>query len=45
MYLFGTDLEPFILEFNFKTKKVIYKPVPLGIRLYSLQGGVYIGSG
>ncbi len=43
VYLFGTDKEPFILEFNMSNGFVISKPVPLKMRLFSYMGGMSIG--
>lgn len=38
-YLFGTDEEPFIMEFNLSKNQVRNLPVPLSLNLYSYQSG------
>lgn len=41
-YLFGTDEEPFIMEFNVTRMQVRNLPVPLSLRLYCYQSGVQL---
>lgn len=40
VFLFGTDAEPFVLEFNISVPYAVSHPVPLAMRCYSFQGGV-----
>ena len=40
LYLFGTDNEPFILEFNITKDRAKSLPVPLSLELCCYQGGV-----
>lgn len=43
-FLFGTDVDQFILEINFLTTKIERKSVPLSLRLFQHQGIVNIKS-
>lgn len=44
-YLFGTASEPFIMQLNILQSTAQPRPVPLGLRLLSFQGGAAIGKG
>ncbi|KAL4480001.1 hypothetical protein ABPG74_020517 [Tetrahymena malaccensis] len=41
-YLFGTDIDPFILEIDFLNAKIEKKSVPLQIRLFQYQSAVAV---
>ena len=42
-YMFGTDEEPFIMEFNITKGSIRNLPVPLGLQLYCYQSGAKVG--
>jgi hypothetical protein len=41
-FFFGTDEEPFLLEFNLTKELVINRPIPVDLKLLCYQSGVMV---
>lgn len=42
VYIFGTTEEPFMCELNVSLPCARFNPVPLSLKLYSYQGGIFL---